>query len=114
MLRLFDTNVAIPFFPAGWANAVTNWLTGLFSPNGTIRIKNTANPTEGGGCAIDVDVENLYRLLRDRLQQDFVTRGNLASEMRGIIGQSMNINNGLLNVNDGYLAENHNSQSQSI
>lgn len=114
MLRLFDTNIAIPFFPAGWANSVTNWLTGLHSPNNTISLSNTADPKEGGGCAIDVNVEDLYRLLRGRLEQDFVTRGNFAGEIRSVIGQSMNINNGLLNVNDDYLNERANARSQSI
>lgn len=114
MLRLFDTNIAIPFFPTGWANSVTSWLTGLYSPNGTIRISNTANPTEGGGCAIDVDVESLYRQLRGRIQQDFVPRDNLANAMRGMVGPSMNVNGGQLNVNDAYLDEKHNSRSRSI
>ena len=114
MLSLFDTNTAIPFFPASWANSVTNWLTGIFSPNSTIKITNTSNPTEGGGCAIDVDVENLYRMLRDRLERDFVSRGNFADNLRGVIGQSMNINNGQLNINDDYLNEKANARSQSI
>lgn len=114
MLNLFDTNTAIPFFPASWANSVTNWLTGIFSPNDTIKITNTSNPTEGGGCAIDVNVENLYRMLRYRMEQDFVSRGNLAGEIRSMIGQSMNVNNGLLNVNDDYLDEKANERSQSI
>ena len=114
MLSLFDTNIAIPFFPTGWANSVTNWLTGLFSPNSTIKITNTVDPNEGGGCAIDVDVENLYRMLRGRLEQDFIPKRGLQDEIRGMLGQSMNINCGQLNVKDDYLNEKSNNKSQSI
>ena len=114
MLRLFDTNVAIPFFPASWANSVTNWLCGLNSPNQTIEIQNTPNPDENGGCRIDVNVEQLYSLLRQRMEQDFVTRAGLSNEMQAMTGPSLTCNNGQLDINDAYLAQKNNSASISI
>ena len=114
MLKLFDTNVAIPFFPAGWANSVTNWICGLCSPNQTIRIENTASPDENGGCKIDVDVEQLYGLLRQRMQQDFVSRDGLSGTIQGMLGPSLNCNGGQLNINDAYLNEKNNNTAQSI
>ncbi len=114
MLKLFDTNVAIPFFPAGWANSVTNWICGLCSANQTIRIENTASPDENGGCKIEVDVEQVYRLLRQRMEQDFISRDGLSGAIQGRLGPSLNCNGGQLGINDEYLNEKTNNKSTSI
>ncbi len=54
MLRLF--NSTHPLFPVRWANAVTNWLLGLYSNSGSITIKNTQTPGRGDGPSIDVNL----------------------------------------------------------
>jgi len=114
MLKLFDTNVAIPFFPASWANSVTNWICGLCSPNQTISIQNTPNPDENGGCRIEVDVEQVYRLLRQRMEQDFVPRTGLSDALQSMTGPALNCNGGQLGINDEYLNEKTNNKSTSI
>ena len=105
MLALFDTTTPIPFFPTRWANAVTQWLTGLCSPSGTIKIQNTSQPDYGGGCRIDVDVEVLYQALRERMKIDFVARDGFTEELRKSAGQSLNVTCERLEVSDGYFLD---------
>ena len=105
MLSLFDTTTPIPFFPTRWANAVTQWLTGLHSPTGTIKISNTTQPTESGSCSIDVDIDALYQAIRDRLARDFVPRDGFSDELRKNVGSSLNVSCGRLEVSEGYFQD---------
>ena len=98
MLVIFDTSSAIPFFPARWANSVTRWLTGLYSPNRTISISNTVDPTENGGCAIDVNVDQLYNILRERMARDFVPRSGLKDNFDEITDRSFKKGDGRIGV----------------
>ena len=60
------------FLPKEWANSIIDWVTGLYSPSGTIKVANTATPNENGGCQIDVNVPILYQALKAYISQDFV------------------------------------------
>lgn len=69
------------FLSKDWANSIINWLTGLVSPSGTIKIQNTANPGEDGGCQIDVNIPLLYQQLRSYIEAEFVAKKNLTKEV---------------------------------
>lgn len=56
MIRLFESGRRILFFQRSWANAVTRWILGVHSPEGTIKINNTADPGKDRSVALDVDV----------------------------------------------------------
>ncbi len=61
MIHLFNTSRLK--FPVKWANAITRWITGLTS-DGSITIKNTANPTENEGPTLAVNTEWLRSILQ--------------------------------------------------
>lgn len=108
MLTPFDVNAPILFFPVRWANSVTNWLNGLFSRSGTIDISNTPDPGEGGGCSIDVNIENLYQQLLPRLRAEFVSRNALPEALGNVTGNSVKMQNGQLEVNKQYFDDQRN------
>lgn len=63
MIHLFDKKKRVLFFPTGWANSVASWCAGVSSPTGTIRIKNTLTPKEGGvSLEIDINEERIASL----------------------------------------------------
>lgn len=108
MLALFDTNTPVLFFPVRWANAVTNWLNGLCSKSGTILVNNTPEPTEGGGCSIDVNVDVLYQQLLPRLREEFVSKASLAKDLEPVTGYTVQVRGGRLEVNDQHLDDQRN------
>ena len=55
MIHQFDKKKRVLFFPTGWANSVASWCAGVSSPTGTIRIKNTLTPKEGG-VSLEIDI----------------------------------------------------------
>ena len=55
MIHQFDKKKRILFFPTGWANSVASWCAGVSSPTGTVRIKNTLTPKEGG-VSLEIDI----------------------------------------------------------
>ena len=63
MIHLFDKKKRVLFFPTGWANSFASWCAGVSSPTGTIRIKNTLTPKEGGvSLEIDINEERIASL----------------------------------------------------
>lgn len=63
MIHQFDKKKRILFFPTGWANSVASWCAGVSSPTGTVRIKNTLTPKEGGvSLEIDINEERIASL----------------------------------------------------
>lgn len=63
MIYQFDKKKRVLFFPTGWANSVASWCAGVSSPTGTIRIKNTLTPKEGGvSLEIDINEERIASL----------------------------------------------------
>lgn len=62
------------FLKKEWANDVVNWMTGVYSPNGTVTIHNTATPSENGSCQFDVNVPLIYKQMKDMIAADFAAR----------------------------------------
>lgn len=63
MIHQFDKKKRVLFFPTSWANSVASWCAGVSSPNGTLRIKNTLTPKEGGvSLELDVNEERIASL----------------------------------------------------
>ena len=61
MIHLFKGTRRVLFFPKSWANSVTNWLLGVRSSDGSIIVKNTANPTEEGSLDLRVNESRIVR-----------------------------------------------------
>ena len=69
MIRLFKRTRRALFFPVKWANAVSRWLLGVHSPEGTIKISNTANPKQDKSVGLDVDVDAVLSKIAPLLQK---------------------------------------------
>ena len=63
------------FFPTGWANAVVRWIQGIHSESGTIKTRNTINPTDKS-ASLDVDIPVLVEKSKELLLKSFVGRGD--------------------------------------
>ena len=99
MIRSFQGGKAILFFPKKWANSVYYWITGIKSPKNTIRIRNTANPTEGSSLELDIDVNETYRALLELLKRDFMPRGEFATELgKHVDPNTLTYNQGTLSI----------------
>lgn len=68
MIHLFKGTRRVLFFPKSWANSVTNWLLGVRSSDGSIIIKNTANPTGDGSVDLRVNENRIMRKVRELLE----------------------------------------------
>ena len=68
MIHLFKGSKRILFFPKSWANSVTNWLLGVRSSDGSIIVKNTANPTGDGSIDLRVNENRIMRRVREHLE----------------------------------------------
>lgn len=79
MIREFLSSRRLLFFPKRWANSVTQWICGVHSPSGTLKIVNTANPSRGRSASFDVDIEAVWAKLRDLID----------AEKRGEGGQNL-------------------------
>lgn len=67
MIREFLSRRRLIFFPKSWANSVSQWICGVHSPSGTLKIVNTANPSKGKSASFDVDIDAVWNRLRDRI-----------------------------------------------
>ena len=67
MIREFLSRRRLIFFPKPWANSVSQWICGVHSPSGTLKIVNTANPSKGKSASFDVDIDAVWNRLRDRI-----------------------------------------------
>ena len=68
MIHLFKGTRRVLFFPKSWANSVTNWLLGVRSSDGSLIIKNTANPTGDGSIDLCVNDKKIMRQVREHLE----------------------------------------------
>ena len=107
MIRLFQGRKRILFFPKGWANSVTNWILGVHSPSGTVKIVNTANPGENKSVSIDIDVEQVARLLN---KLDFNKGLVKESEFKDLLknsidGSSLVSRDGIVSVSDEWFKQ---------
>ena len=94
MIHLFDKKKRILFFPTGWANSVASWCAGVSSPTGTIRIKNTLTPKEGGvSLEIDINEERIASLalqaIENRTQFSDTERNLIKGMFQGATDQKI-------------------------
>ena len=68
MIHLFKSGRRILFFPIGFANSVAKWIFGVHSSDGSIIIKNTANPTEDKSLDLRVNDRKIMRQVREHLE----------------------------------------------
>ena len=68
MIHLFKGAKRVLFFQKSWANSVTNWLLGVRSSDGSLIIKNTANPTGDGSIDLRVNEKRIMRQVREHLE----------------------------------------------
>lgn len=72
MVHTFTKGGVIPFLPRGWANAVANWLLGIHSDSGTIKIRNNPNPSSVMSApSVDIDEVATARALAGQLAKEF-------------------------------------------
>jgi hypothetical protein len=76
-IHKFRTGSALFRFPKKWANAVVSWLAGVHSPNGTIQVKNTLNPTDDGSVGLDINEDVVFSLVAQRLDRRGLTRSDI-------------------------------------
>ena len=63
------------FSPTVWANSVVRWIQGIHSKSGTIKTRNTINPTDES-ASLDVDIPVLVEKSKELLLKSFVGRGD--------------------------------------
>lgn len=80
MIREFLSRRRLIFFPKSWANSVSQWICGVHSPSGTLKIVNTANPSKGKSASFDVDIDAVWNRLRDRI--DAIRREDDGQKLR--------------------------------
>lgn len=88
MIREFKKKTKALFFPVKWANSVSRWILGVYSPTGTVKIKNTANPGEDGSIALDVNMDSVARKIKEFLESQTLTendRKKIKTVLRGNI-----------------------------
>ena len=95
------------FFPVSWANSVARWILGVFSPTGTIKIKNDAEPGRDKSISLDVNVPEVLRVAKTQLDESYVSRQEVKTLLANMCdGQSIIIKDGVLTVNREWLQYN--------
>ena len=77
MIHLFKGAKRVLFFPKSWANSVTNWLLGVRSSDGSIIVKNTANPTSDGSIDLRVNEQRIMRQVRELLESRSLSKSEI-------------------------------------
>ena len=85
MIRLFSDKGKMLFFPKQWANSVTRWILGIRSPSGTIKIGNTAQPSEGGSATLDIDVERVAKNVENIIGRRYLQKKDFRSKLDATI-----------------------------
>ena len=114
MIKTFTELRGCMFFPRRWANSVANWLTEIVSPNGTLDITNTVNPTEGNGPKIDVNPKKTYEAMRDAISNDFLLKDNFRNALADSVDGTSIVHDGhAICVNPSFLSDQINQYMQS-
>ena len=68
MIHLFNKKKKLLWFPVAFANSVAAWCLGVCSPKGTISIKNTATPKEGGSSLqLDINEDKVASMIASQI-----------------------------------------------
>ena len=88
MIHEYKTKKRILFFPTAWANSITRWILGVFSSDGSVLLKNTANPGDKGSLDMRVNMEYVMKKVEERLGTRDMSddeRKRVKEIMRGVI-----------------------------
>ena len=88
MIRLFQRGRRLLFFPTRWANAVTRWILGVHSPEGTIKVNNTAHPGEDRSIGLDVDILAVSSRVEELINAHSFPKPK-REELQGLIRESL-------------------------
>ncbi len=95
------------FSPVRLINSLVRWVLGVHSPSGTIKVQNTANPSEGKSIGLDVDVNALEALLDKNAQTkslNKVQRQAVRDVVRSLVdGVSLQWGDNCLSVNMSWI-----------
>ena len=106
MIHTFNKKRLI-FFPISWANSIARWILGVFSPTGTIKITNDADPGRDKSIALDVNVSEVLRMAKPQLDESYVPRQDIKTMLANMCdGQSIILKDGVLTVNREWLQYN--------
>lgn len=101
MIHIFKDKFKILLFPTSWANSVANWISGLHSQSGTIKIANTLNPGESKSASLDVNIPALVEKISPEILNTFERNNSIFKpDERTIVID----NNGCLSVNRDWIA----------
>lgn len=97
MIRTFNVRKML-FTPVGFLNSVASWLLNVRSPSGTIRIKNTANPTGENGPSFDIDAKETASAIDGILSENYPKRGD-----KKLLSDSLLWENGKIGISREWL-----------
>lgn len=66
MIRVFKARRML-FAPIGFLNSVARWILGVHSSDGSLTVRNTANPDENGSLDLRVNVDAVFAQVERRL-----------------------------------------------
>jgi len=108
VIKTFETKKRLLFTPKAWCNSVARWLLGVRSDSGTIRIKNTANPSGESGPSFDIDVRETGKAIDPVLSESYPKKDD-----RKLLSPSMRWDAGKLAVDEEWITNQINKNMES-
>lgn len=109
MIHLFKGTKRVLFFPKAWANSVSSWLLGVRSSDGSIIVKNTANPGTDGSLDLRVNPSVITRKIRELANNRGLTDNEIArvkEVVHGLVdGVSIKWQDSVFSVDTDWLAD---------
>ena len=103
MIHLIQGRKRLLFFPKSLVNSIVRWIAGVHSPSGTIKIRNTMNPSDESSIALDVNVEAVTHEVLEKFETRPVTNEEckrMKQHLRGMVdGSSVQMSDGHVSVN---------------
>lgn len=97
------------FWPRWLVNEIVRWILGVHSPNGTIKINNTANPGNERSIALDVDMDAVISEANRRNENRGLSKAQ-REDARDVVracldGNSLTWGDGAASVNSEWLEQ---------
>lgn len=99
MIRTFESKKRLLFAPKAFLNSVARWLLNVRSQTGTIRISNTASPTDEAGPSFDIDAAETAKAIDQLLAEKYPKSGD-----GRLLGSGLSWQAGKLGVNGEWLS----------
>ena len=99
VIRKFDSKKRLFFAPKAFLNSVARWILNVGSKTGTIRISNTASPTDEAGPSFDIDAAETAKAIEQALAEKYPKAGD-----GRLIGPGLRWQAGKLGVNGEWLS----------